>query len=187
VIWKGTLGALMPGDREIPRRPGKEGVGLRRRLSLGVTASLHRIVSRLTGVALAGHPQAGGIPVLRGRGAGPAARARLEAALDLLVHLSPGLRSRLQRHVTGLFLMRRAPVHGYYSRITGTCTLDLDTLDREPPAEVAGAMVRCATEGWLWRSGRGRSRDDEARILAVSELARLHFLRRAVGRPGTSF
>jgi hypothetical protein len=51
---------------------------------------------------------------------------------------------------------------------------------------LSGAMVRSATEGWLWRSGRGRSRHDEARILAVSELTRLHFLRRVVGRPGAS-
>jgi hypothetical protein len=86
--------------------------------------------------------------------------------------------------VTGLFLMRRPPAHGYYSRITGT--LDLDALGRQSPAGVAGAMVRCATEGWLWRSGRGRSRYDEARILAVSELARLHFLRRTVKRLGAA-
>jgi hypothetical protein len=158
----------------------------RRRLSLGVTASLHRLVAGLTGVALAGHPRAGGIPVLRGSGTGPDCRAHLESALGLLDGLSPVLRKRLQRHVTGLFLMRRPPAHGYYSRITGTCTLDLDALGRESPAEVAGAMVRCATEGWLWRSGRGRSSDDEARILAVSELARLHFLRRAVKRLGAS-
>jgi hypothetical protein len=110
----------------------------------------------------------------------------LEAALEFLEHISPGLRKRLQRHVTGLFLMRQPPVHGYYSRITGTCTLDLNALDRESPAEVAAAMVRCATEGWLWRSGRGRSRHDEARILTLSELARLHFLRRAVRRLGAS-
>ncbi len=161
-------------------------LSLRRRLSLGVTAGLHRVVAGLTGLALAGHPQAGGIPVLRGSGTGPDSRARLEAALGLLDRLSPGLRRRLQRHVTGLFLMRQPPAHGYYSRITGTCTLDLDALDGESAAEVAGAMVRCATEGWLWRSGRGRSRDDEARVLAVSELARLHFLRRAVRRLGTS-
>jgi hypothetical protein len=159
---------------------------VRRRLSLGVTAGLHRLVAGLAGVALAGHPQAGGIPVLRGSGTGPDSRAHLEAALGLLDRLSPGLRQRLQRHVTGLFLMRQPPAHGYYSRIAGTCTLDLDALDRESPAEIAGTMVRCATEGWLWRSGRGRSRDDEARILAVSELARLHFLRRVVRRLGAS-
>jgi len=182
---EGTLmGAYMPGERGIPQRRGEEGLGVRRRLSLGVTAGLHRLVAGLTGVALAGHPRAGGIPVLRGSGTGPHCRAHLESALGLLDRLSPGLKTRLQRHVTGLFLMRRPPAHGYYSRITGTCTLDLDALGRESPAEVAGALVRCATEGWLWRSGRGRSRDDEARILAVSELARLHFLRRAVKRLG---
>jgi len=184
---EGTLMvAYMAGDRGIPQRGGEVGLGLRRRLSLGVTAGLHRVVAGLTGVALAGHPRAGGIPVLRGSGTGPDCRVHLESALVLLDRLSPGLRTRLQRHVTGLFLMRRPPAHGYYSRIAGTCTLDLDALGRESPAEVAGAMVRCATEGWLWRSGRGRSRDDEARILAVSELARLHFLRRAVKRPGAS-
>jgi hypothetical protein len=155
-------------------------LGLARWLSLGVTAGLHRVIAALAGVALAGHPRAGGIPVLRGGGTGPDSRVRLEAALTLLGRLSPGLRNRLQRHVTGLFLIHRPPAHGYYSRITGTCTLDLDLLGRESPADVAGAMVRCATEGWLWRSGRGRSRDDEVRILEVSEVAQLHFLRRAV-------
>lgn len=184
---EGTLmGACMPGDRRTLGRRGEEGLNLHRWLSLGVTASLHRLVAGLTGVALAGHPRAGGIPVLRGSGAGPDCRSRLESALGLLDGLSPGLRTRLQRHVTGLFLMRQPPAHGYYSRITGTCTLDLDALGRESPAEVAGAMVRAATEGWLWRSGRGRSRDDEAHMLAVSELARLHFLRRAVRRLGAS-
>lgn len=171
-------------DRVVGPQPGGEGLGWRRRLSLGVTAGLHRVVAVLTGVALAGHPRAGGIPVLRGSGTGADSRTHLESALGLLDRLSPGLRTRLQRHVTGLFLMRQPPAHGYYSRITGTCTLDLDALGRESPAEVAGAMVRCATEGWLWRSGRGRSRQDEARILALSELARLHFLRRAVKRLG---
>jgi hypothetical protein len=174
----------MPGDHATVRRRAEDELHLGRRLSLGVTSGLHRFVAALTGVALAAHPRAGGIPVLRGSGTGPDSRAHLEAALDLLDRLSPGLRDRLQRHVTGLFLMRRPPAHGYYSRITGTCTLDLDALGRESPAEVAGAMVRCATEGWLWRSGRGRSRADEARILAVSELARLHFLRRVVQRLG---
>jgi len=178
------MGVCMVGDRGSPQRRGGEPLGLRRRLSLGVTAALHRIVAGLTGVALAGHPRAGGIPVLRGSGTGPDCRAQLDSALGILDRLSPGLRIRLQRHVTGLFLMRQPPAHGYYSRITGTCTLDLDALGRESPAEMAGTMVRCATEGWLWRSGRGRSRDDEARVLAVSELARLHFLRRAVMRLG---
>lgn len=168
------------------RVEGGSGVEMARRVSLAVTASLHRLLAALAGVALAGLPRAGGLPVLRGGGTMPDARARLESALVLLGRLSPGLRQRLQRHVTGLFLMRRPPAHGYYSRITGTCTLDLDALHRESPVEIAAAMARCATEGWLWRSGRGRSRTDEARILEVSELARLHFLQRAVERMGAS-
>ena len=173
----------MTGDLTIPLRRIERGLGLRRRLSLGVTAGLHRIVAALAGVALAGHPRARGIPVLRGRGTPAGSRAHLEAALDLLDRRSPGLRHRLQRHVAGFLLIHQPQAHGFYSRITGTCTLDLDALDRESAAEVAGTMVRCATEGWLWRSGRGRSRDDEERMLAVSELTRLHFRRRA--EPGT--
>jgi hypothetical protein len=174
----------MAGDGAASGR--RTGLGLNRRLSLAVTAGLHRILAGLAGVALAGLPRAGGIPVLRGGGTAPDSRDRLETALTLIQQLSPGLRKRLQRHVTGLFLMRRPPAHGYYSRITGTCTLDVAALQRESPVEIAAAMVRCATEGWLWRSGRGRSRADEARILEVSEQARLHFLRRAVHRMGAS-
>jgi len=162
------------------------GLGPARRLSLAVTASLHRLLAALAGAALAGLPRVGGLPVLRGGGTTPDARAQLESALGLLGGLSPGVRRRLQRHVTGLFLMRRPPAHGYYSRITGTCTLDVDALHREAPVEIAAAMARCATEGWLWRSGRGRSRADEARILELSELARLHFLTRAVQRMDAS-
>jgi hypothetical protein len=158
----------------------REAIGPRRRISLAATATLHRLVAGVTSVALAGHPRADGMPVLRGDGTAPESRAHLEAALTLLTRSAPGLRRRLQDHVTGLFLTRRAPSHGYYSRITGTCTLDLDLLARESPVEVAGALVRCATEGWLWQSGRGRSRDDETRILAVSEVARRHFLQRAL-------
>jgi hypothetical protein len=175
----------MPADRETPRGDGVK-LGLNRRLSLAVTASLHGVLAALSGAALAGLPRAGGIPVLRGGGTAADARDRLEAALSLLGRLAPNLRRRLQRHVTGLFLTRRPPAHGYYSRITGTCTLDVEALQRESPVESAAAMVRCATEGWLWRSGRGRSRADEARILEVSELARLHFLRQAVQRMGAS-
>ncbi len=176
----------MPGEPGVEQGKGTGGVGVTRRLSLGVTASLHRLLAALAGVALAGLPRAGGLPELRGAGTTPAARAQLESALALLGTLSPGLRGRLQRHVTGLFLMRRPPVHGYYSRITGTCTLDVDALQRDTSVEIAAAMVRCATESWLWRSGRGRSRADEARILETSELARLHFLQRAVHRAGAS-
>jgi hypothetical protein len=174
----------MPGDHGLGQEEKGSGLGTARRLSLAVTAGLHRVLARMAGVALAGLPRADGLPVLRGGGKRPEARARLEAALAMLRRHSPGLRWRLQRHVTGLFLMRRPPAHGYYSRITGTCSLDLDALQRESPMEIAAAMVRCATEGWLWRSGRGRSRADETRILEVSELARLHFLQRAVQRAG---
>lgn len=176
----------MPGDQGGGQQRERAGLGVPRRLSLAVTAGLHRILAALAGVALAGLPRVGNLPVLRGGGTAPDARACLDAALTLLAQLSPGLRERLQHHVTGLFLMRRPPVHGYYSRITGTCTLDVEALQRESPVEIAAAMVRCATEGWLWRSGRGRSRADEARILEVSELARLHFLQRAVQRMGAS-
>ena len=174
----------MPGEQSVERQRRGPGMGLARRLSLAVTSGLHRVLASLAGVALAGLPRAGGLPVLRGGGTAPDARVQLESALILLGRLSPGLRERLQRHVTGLFLMRRPPAHGYYSRITGTCTLDVDALQRESPVQIAAAMVRCATEGWLWRSGRGRSRADEVRILEVSELSRLHFLSRAVGRTG---
>jgi hypothetical protein len=176
----------MAGEHGVEQQQSGPELGLARRASLAVTASLHRLLATLAGAALAGLPRAGGLPVLRGGGTTPDARAELESALALLGRLSPGLRRRLQRHVTGLFLMRRPPAHGYYSRITGTCALDVDTLHRESPVEVAAAMVRCGTEGWLWRSGRGRSRTDEARILQVSELARLHFLQRAVQRLGAS-
>ena len=176
----------MTSERGIVMRENGRGMGLNRRLSLAVTASLHAVLSAVAGVALTGLPRAGGLPVLRGGGTTPDARERLEAALGLLGQLAPSLRRRLQRHVTGLFLTRRPPVHGYYSRITGTCTLDVDALQRESPVEIAAAMVRCATEGWLWRSGRGRSRADETRILQLSEHARLHFLQRAVLRMGAS-
>lgn len=162
------------------------GLGMGRRLSLAVTAGLHRVMASLAGVALAGLPRAGGFPVLRGAGTSADARAQLEAALALLEQVAPGLKQRLQANITGLFLLRRPPAHGYYSRITGTCSLDVEALQRETPIEIAAAMVRCATEGWLWRSGRGRSQADERRILEVSELARLHFLQRAVQRMGAS-
>jgi len=163
-------------------QPGTIGIG--RRLSLAVTNGLHQLILAGSGLALGGLPRAGGIPVLRGPGTGPEDRERLEAALELLARISPGLRERLQRHVLSLFLTRRPAAHGHYSRITGTCILDLDQLGSASAAEIAAALVRCATEGWLWRSGRGRTPADEERILAVSEHARRHFLERARSHSG---
>jgi len=165
-------------------RARAEPIGVVRRLSLAVTDGLHRLVLGGSAIALGGLPRAGGLPVLRGPGTGPEVREQLEAALELLARLAPGLRERLQHHVLRIFLTHRPRGHGHYSRITGTCILDLDQLAAGSPAEVAGALVRCATEGWLWRSGRGRAPADEARILAISELARRNFLLRASARSG---
>ena len=85
---------------------------------------------------------------------------------------------RLRNHVLGIFLSRQPQAHGHYSRITGTCTLDLERLAEETSIETAAALVRCATEAWLWRGGRGRAPDDEYRVLAISERAGRHFVRR---------
>jgi hypothetical protein len=161
-----------------------EPIGMVRRISLAVTDGLHRIMLRGSAVALGGLPRAGGIPVLRGPGTGPEARDRLEAALEMLARVAPGLRERLQHHVLSIFLTRRPRGHGHYSRITGTGILDLDELAIGTPADIAAALVRCATEGWLWHSGRGRTAPDETRILAISEIARRNFLYRARGRTG---
>ncbi|HUF34457.1 MAG TPA: hypothetical protein VMN37_00840 [Gemmatimonadales bacterium] len=150
----------------------------RRRLALMVTATLHTFVSGVSGLALGGLPRVGGIPVLRGPGAGPAIRAKLEAALTLLEDAAPGRLARLRRHVLGIFLARQPRAHGHYSRITGTCTLDLERLAEETPLETAAALVRCATEAWLWRAGRGRAPEDEDRVLALGELAGREFVRR---------
>ena len=158
--------------------PYAEALTASRRLALLITASLHTVVSRASGLALGGLPRVGGIPVLRGPGAGPAIRAKLEAALALLDEVAPGRLSRLRRHVLGIFLARQPHAHGHYSRITGTCTLDLERLAEETTVETAAALVRCATEAWLWRAGRGRAPEDEDRILAIGELARRQFVRR---------
>jgi hypothetical protein len=149
-----------------------------RRLALLVTATLHSVVAGLSGLALSGLPRVAGIPVLRGPGTGPALRAKLEAALTLLHESAPGRLGRLRRHVLGIFLSRQPYAHGHYSRITGTCTLDLERLAEETPVETAAALVRCATEAWLWRAGRGRAPEDEDRILALGERARQQFVRR---------
>lgn len=153
-----------------------------RRLGLLVTTTLHAVVSGLSGIAIGGLPRVGGIPVLRGPGAGPAIRAKLESAVRLLDEAAPGRLGRFRRHVVGIFLARQPRAHGHYSRITGTCTLDLERVAEETPVETAAALVRCATEAWLWRAGRGRAPEDEDRILALGELA----LRQFVGRARTA-
>lgn len=161
-----------------------EALTARRRLALLVTTTLHTLVTWLFGMALKGLPRVEGIPVLRGPGAGPAIRAKLEAALALLEEVAPGRLGRLRHHVLGIFLARQPRAHGHYSRITGTCTLDLERVAEETPVETAAALVRCATEAWLWRAGRGRAPEDEDRILALGELARRQFVARA--RPTAS-
>ena len=160
-------------------RPVAAALSPRRRLALMVTTTLHGLMSGVSGMALAGLPRVGGIPVLRGPGAGPAIRAKLEAALALLEEAAPGRLVRLRRHILGIFLARQPRAHGHYSRITGTCTLDLERLAEETPLETAAALVRCATEAWLWRAGRGRAPEDEDRVLTLGELARHRFVRRA--------
>ena len=84
-----------------------EAIGMVRRISLAVTDGLHRLVVGGSAVALSGLPRAGGLPVLRGSGTGPWARERLEAALELLARVAPGLRERLQHHVLSIFLTHR--------------------------------------------------------------------------------
>ncbi len=153
-------------------------IGPRRRLALAVTTTLHAVVTRVSGVTLGGLPRIAGIPVLRGPGAGPASRAKLEAGVALLEASAPGRMNRLRRNVLGIFLARQPRAHGHYSRITGTCTLDLERLAGETAIETAAALVRCATEAWLWRAGRGRAQDDEYRILGLSERAGRQFVRR---------
>jgi hypothetical protein len=155
-----------------------ERIGPRRRLALAVTTTLHALVTRLSGLTLAGLPRVAGIPVLPGPGAGPASRAKLEAGIALLEQRAPGRMDRLRQHVLGIFLSRQPRAHGHYSRITGTCTLDLERLAEETSIETAAALVRCATEAWLWRGGRGRAQDDEYRILAISERAGRQFVHR---------
>ena len=174
----------MVATRERGHAPSAEALTPRRRLALMVTTTLHTVVSGMSGLALGGLPRVGGIPVLRGPGAGPAIRSKLEAAIALLDEVSPGRLGRLRRHVLGIFLARQPRAHGHYSRITGTCTLDLERLAEETTVETAAALVRCATEAWLWRAGRGRAPEDEDRILAIGELARRDFVRRVRSAAG---
>lgn len=155
-----------------------ERISPRRRIALAVTTTLHAVVARVSGLTLGGLPRVAGLPVLRGPGAGPASRAKLEAGIELLEQSAPGRMDRLRRNVLGIFLARQPRAHGHYSRITGTCTLDLERLAGETSIETAAALVRCATEAWLWRAGRGRGQQDEYRILAISENAGRQFVRR---------
>jgi hypothetical protein len=160
-----------------------ERIGPRRRFALAVTTTLHSVVARLSGLTMGGLPRVAGIPVLRGPGAGPASRAKLEAGIALLEQAAPGRMDRFRRNVLGIFLARQPRAHGHYSRITGTCTLDLERLAGENSIETAAALVRCATEAWLWRGGRGRATSDEYRILAMSEHAGRQFVHRARAAP----
>jgi hypothetical protein len=155
-----------------------ERIGPRRRIALAVTTTLNALVERVSGLTLGGLPRVAGIPVLRGPGAGPASRAKLEAAIETLSSAAPGRMDRLRRNVLGIFLARQPSAHGHYSRITGTCTLDLERLAGETSLETAAALVRCATEAWLWRAGRGRGFEDEYRILSLSERAGRQFVAR---------
>lgn len=167
-----------------PHRPAPS-LTARRRLALMITTTLHGMLTGLSGLALGGLPRVGGIPVVRSPGAGPALRTKLESALALLEAAAPGRLSRLRRHVLGIFLARQPRAHGHYSRITGMCTLDMERLAEETTIETAASLVRCATEAWLWRAGRGRAPEDEDRILALAERARRQFVRRArVGGAG---
>ena len=161
----------------VPRVYGDR-IGPRRRLALAVTTSLHAVLSRVSGLTLGGLPRVAGIPVLRGPGAGPASRSKLEAGISMLEASAPGRMRRLRANILGIFLARQPNAHGHYSRITGTCTLDLERLAGETTVETAAALVRCATEAWLWRAGRGRAPNDEYRVLALSERAGRHFARR---------
>ena len=54
----------MSGEHGTGRQDNERGLGVARRLSLAVTASLHRILAGMAGVALAGLPRADGLPVL---------------------------------------------------------------------------------------------------------------------------
>src|SRR5687768_2459087 len=105
----------MFGEHGVEQQESGPDLGLARRVSLAITVSLHRLLAALAGVALAGLPRAGGLPVLRGGGTTPDGGGQLESAVPLRGRLSPGLRRRVQRHVTGLFPLRRPPAHGYYS------------------------------------------------------------------------
>jgi len=149
-----------------------------RRLAVGVMGLVYGILSRVSRLALRHLPQVDGLPVLLGSGAGPLDRRYLEAALEVLREHAPSRLSRMHRCVLAIFITRQPAVHGHYSRMTGTCTLDSTRLQADDAHQTAAAMVRAATEAWLWRAGRGRDPVDEGRILALSDRDRLQLLRR---------
>jgi hypothetical protein len=166
-------------NAESPSPRSRPGMG--RRVGLGLTAALHAVLAGLSGLALRGLPKVDGIPVLGGGHTGVVTREHLVKALELLGQVAPSRRERLRRHVIGIFLTAAPHMHGHYSRITGTCTLDLDLLGRETIVETAGLLTRCATEAWLWHAGRGRLPEDEERLFALSDRARAHFLQQVRG------
>jgi hypothetical protein len=167
---------VRPGTSPATARPPQ--LSLQRRLGLTLTAVLHALLAGCSGVALRGLPRLDGLPVLLARKTSPETRQHLQAALSILARVSPSRRDRLKRHVLGLFIAQAPRAHGHYSRITGTCTLDLARFTLESPDETAGLLVRCATEAWLWRSGLGRTEEGERRLLILSDRARRQFLRR---------
>jgi hypothetical protein len=165
----------VPGQLR-PNR-GERG-GASRRLGIAVSGLVYAVFSRLSRLTLRHLPEVDGLPVLLGSGASPVDRGHLEAALQVLREYAPSRLARLHRHVLAIFVARQPGVHGHYSRMTGTCTLDATRLESDDPRVTAAAMARAATEAWLWRAGRGRDVEDENRLLDLSDLDRLLLLRR---------
>jgi len=170
-----TGASPLPGQLRPSR--GERG-GPSRRLGIGVSGLVYAVFSRLSRLALPHLPEVDGLPVLLGSGAGPVDRGHLEAAVQVLREHAPSRLARLHRHVLAIFVARQPGVHGHYSRMTGTCTLDATRLESDDPRVTAAAMVRAATEARLWRAGRGRDLEDESRLLVLSDLDRLQLLRR---------
>jgi len=172
----------VPGQLR-PRRGARGGPS--RQLGIALSGLVYAVLARLSRLALRHLPQVDGIPVILGNGTGPMDRGHLEAALQVLREHAPSRLARLHRHVLAIFIARQPGAHGHYSRMTGTCTLDSTRLESDDPRVTAAAMVRAATEAWLWRAGRGRDLEDESRLLDLSDLDRLLLLRR-VSAPARS-
>jgi hypothetical protein len=165
----------MPQPQPSPNRPP---IPLTRRVALWLAGVTYRLVLRAEGVALHGLPHVAGLPVILSSGDRQFTRARLATALASIAEHAPGRYARLQQHLMGLFVAHQPRVHGHYSRLTGTCTLDITTLHANEPLETAATLVRAATVAWLWHAGRGRSVDDETAILQLAERSRQLFLAR---------